>query len=520
MLPRMTTKYVISLYAMTDSSPQIDRSRLESLIASARVRASTRNRPVLVTFSERLPKIDPLPALENLTRTSISNRQIAGHITAGRVYWACPRDGFALAGIGAVATFAPEGADRFQSVDAAWSALLASAVIDDPSVGASGVGPILMGGFAFDPHTRQSGRWNGFSSAHMIVPRLLLTSTGGKCWATFSLLVGADGNPDANPELLSELLSAALEPSKPAPNAGPEIDASPGDLSFSESQSAAQWRAIVGTAVEDIRAGAFQKVVLARDVHATAPHDLDVFAMLRHLRATHRNSFVFGYWRGESAFVGATPERLVRLDGREVRASSLAGTEKRGSTPDEDAALSALLLASAKDRAEHAAVRDSLYSSLSEICDEVIAADAPSLLTLPHVHHLHTPVQARLREGHSLLDVVARLHPTPAVGGTPREAALRFIRDHEQLDRGWYAAPIGWIGRESGEFAVALRSALIAGSEASLFAGCGIVADSDPELEFKESVLKLRPMQSALAAAVADTRPDFAEIGATLDVSR
>jgi isochorismate synthase EntC len=136
------------------------------------------------------------------------------------------------------------------------------------------------------------------------------------------------------------------------------------------------------------------------------------------------------------------------------------------------------------------------------------------------VHHLHTPVRARLRDGHSLLDVVARLHPTPAVGGTPREAALGFIRNHEQLDRGWYAAPIGWIGRESGEFAVALRSAVIAGSEATLFAGCGIVADSDPELEFNESALKLRPMQSALAAAIAETHSDFTEIGATSDVSR
>lgn len=464
--------------------------------------------------------MDPLAMIETLSRASISDAHVRELIEQGRMYWACPNDGFALAGVGAVATFAPDGADRFASVDEEWRSLLDCAVIDDPSGSTAGVGPILMGGFAFDPHTRQSGQWNGFSSAHMIVPRLLLTSTGGKCWATISLLVGADGNPDVSPESLSELLSAALEPSEPTHYAGPAMDPSLGELSFSESQSAAQWRAIVGTAVEDIRAGAFQKVVLARDVHATAPHDLDVFATLRHLRATHRNSFVFGYWRGDSAFVGATPERLVRLDGREVRASSLAGTEKRGATPDEDAELSALLLASAKDRAEHAAVRDALYDSLSEISDEVIAANAPSLLTLPNVHHLHTPVRAHLREGHSLLDVVARLHPTPAVGGTPREAALGFIRNHEQLDRGWYAAPIGWIGRESGEFAVALRSAVIAGSEATLFAGCGIMADSDPELEFTESTLKLRPMQSALAAAVAEAHSDFTEIGAASDVSR
>jgi isochorismate synthase EntC len=182
--------------------------------------------------------------------------------------------------------------------------------------------------------------------------------------------------------------------------------------------------------------------------------------------------------------------------------------------------LSALLLSSTKDLAEHSAVRDALFNSLSEISDDVEAAETPSLLTLPNLHHLHTPVRARLREGHSLLDVVARLHPTPAVGGTPREAALRFIRNHEQLDRGWYAAPIGWIGQESGEFGVALRSAVIAGPQATLFAGCGIVADSDPALEYMESVLKLRPMQTAISEAVAQARQDLSETGTATRVSQ
>jgi isochorismate synthase len=244
-----------------------------------------------------------------------------------------------------------------------------------------------------------------------------------------------------------------------------------------------------------------RKVVLAREVHAAASREMDVFETLRHLRAAHRDCFVFGYWRGARAFVGATPERLVRLDGRDVRASSLAGSAKRGASPEADAAHAAALLASPKDRAEHAAVRDALRDGLDELCDDVRAPDEPSLLTLRHVHHLHTAVRATLRRGHSLLDVVARLHPTPAVGGTPREAALRFIRDHEQLDRGWYAAPIGWVGRQGGEFAVALRSAVISGCAATLIAGCGIVADSEPELELAESELKLRPMKAALAVA-------------------
>jgi isochorismate synthase EntC len=142
---------------------------------------------------------------------------------------------------------------------------------------------------------------------------------------------------------------------------------------------------------------------------------------------------------------------------------------------------------------------------LGLLCDDVTAADGPALLSLPNVHHLHTAVRARLRDPHTILQLVAQLHPTPAVGGAPRNAALRFIREHEQMDRGWYAAPIGWLQRNRGEFAVALRSALVTGAQASLFAGCGVVADSDPDQEYAESLLKLRPMESALAAAAITT---------------
>lgn len=502
---------------MTNSILKIDKSRLDKLLATATDRARELGRPVLAALTRRIPSTDGLAALENISRAVRENAQLASEVHAGRMFWACPGDGFALTGIGAVATFAPEGQDRFARVESSWSALLDGEISDNPD-GASGPGPLLMGGFAFEPDTRQSGAWAGFGSAHMIVPRLLIATVGDKCWVTLSMMVDESGRRDVDAEFLDKLLRAATD-------TGDRSDStvtadSPDELFFSESRSAADWRSLVSRAVREISSGEMQKVVLARDVHVTAPDEIDAFAALRHLRDEHRNSFVFGYWRGDRAFVGASPERLARLDGREVRASSLAGTEKRGASPEEDAALSQLLLSSAKDLAEHAAVRDSLFDALSEISDEVEAAETPSLLTLPHLHHLHTPVRARLREGLSLLDVVARLHPTPAVGGTPREAALRFIRENEKLDRGWYAAPIGWVGRQGGEFAVALRSAVIDGGDATLFAGCGIVADSDPDLEYRESVLKLQPMQAAIAAAVAEKQSDLTEIDAITEVSR
>ncbi len=493
---------------MSGALPRPDVDRFAALLAAAGDRARARARRVLVSLSLPAPDLDPLAVLESVVHAARSDASLAARVADGRMYWTRPCDAFALAGLGTVATFGTAGPGRFASVDREWDALLEGALLDDATDGGTAVGPVLMGGFAFEPHGPRNSEWSGFPAAHLILPRLLLARTGAACSVTLSAILGADGVPDIEPDELARLYHAALSasgapaPRRPEPAA--PVDPLDAGLAFSSPVDAPAWEALVEAGVSAIRAGSLQKVVLAREVRAEAPRDVDVFALLRHLRAAHRDCFVFGYWRGERAFVGASPERLVRLDGREVRASSLAGSTKRGSTAGEDAALAAALLASAKDQGEHAAVRQALGDGLAELCDDVVAEEEPSLLTLRHVHHLHTAVRATLRPGHSLLELLARLHPTPAVGGTPREAALRFIRDRERLDRGWYAAPIGWVGRQNGEFAVGLRSAVIAGRVATLFAGCGIVADSVPELEYAESLLKLRPMQAALAAALAD----------------
>jgi len=475
--------------------------RLAELLAEAGAQARARQRQVLVSVVEPA-NIDPLNALETLERRAALDATLAEHAMAGRMYWTRPSDGFAIAGLGAVVTLSPTGPTRFAAVDRAWTALLEDALVTDPSDAAPGVGPVLMGGFAFDPEGPRAAHWLGFPSALLVLPRMQVTAIGGGCWVTTTILVGPDGAPDIAPAALAQLRACAFGPT-PRGSGAAAPSATYGSLTFDDVRPATEWRALVGTAVAAIRAGRMEKVVLARAVRAGAARDLDVVAMLRHLRSAYADCHVFGCWRGTAAFVGASPERLVRLEGEDVRASGLAGSAPRGTTPEEDAAFAAALLANAKDRAEHAMVRRALFAGLAELCDDVIAPAEPSLFTLPHVHHLHTAVRARLRAGHSLLDLVARLHPTPAVGGAPRDAALQFIRHHEGLDRGWYAAPIGWIGRERGELAVALRSALVRGREAWLFAGSGVVADSDPEWEYAETMLKLRPMELALAAALA-----------------
>lgn len=479
--------------------------RLSALLADGGARARATRRPVLVSIVEQVPAADPLEALS-----------AKGSHETDRMYWARPVDDFALAGLGAVVLLTPCGTGRFASVDRVWAALMADALIDDPSGGAPGAGPVLMGGFAFDPDGPRTQRWRDFPAARLTVPRMQLAVSNGACWLTTNVLVASDGEPDIQPAELARLRTRFPDRSAHASEETPGESGTERDdatLTYADARSAADWRATVRDAVRTIRAGHLEKVVLAREVLATAPRDLDIVDTLRQLRAAHPTCYVFGCWHGDSAFIGATPERLVRLEGRDVQASSLAGSVSRGGTPEEDAAQTALLFASEKDRAEHEIVRRALCAGLAEVCDDVTAASEPSLLTLPQVHHLHTAVRARLREGHSLLQLVARLHPTPAVGGAPRGAALGFIHEHERMDRGWYAAPVGWLQRDRGEFAVALRSALVTGAHASLFAGCGVVADSDPDQEYAESLLKLRPMEAALTAALAPLAPSASDDG-------
>ena len=208
---------------------------------------------------------------------------------------------------------------------------------------------------------------------------------------------------------------------------------------------------------------------------------------------------IFAARRGDACFLGATPERLARIEDRRVSVACLAGSGRRGATENDDAAAGAGLLADPKERSEHALVLGMILRALAPLCDDVRAPSEPVLMRMPNVQHLHTPVEATLRGDAGVLDLVARLHPTPAVGGVPAGAALDAIREHEPFDRGWYAGPIGWLDAHgNGEFAVAIRSGLVRRAEARLYAGCGIVRDSVPEREWDESLMKLRPMLCAL----------------------
>ncbi len=257
------------------------------------------------------------------------------------------------------------------------------------------------------------------------------------------------------------------------------------------------WRdEVVGFARDRILAGALDKAVLARELRLHTDHPIDPALVIDRLRSTFPSAILFSV----NGFLGASPELLVAREGDVVRAHPLAGTAPRSSDPATDAAHAAGLLGSTKDRWEHRITIDWLLDTLLPFCSYVDAEPEPTIVTLANVHHLGTRVEGRLSSpAGSVLELVAALHPTPAVGGQPQDVALDLIEGLERADRGRYAGPCGWVdGAGNGAFAVSVRSAEIVGTEARIFAGVGVVDDSDPAAELAETRSKFQAMLGAL----------------------
>jgi isochorismate synthase len=280
------------------------------------------------------------------------------------------------------------------------------------------------------------------------------------------------------------------------------LEHSTGHFSIYESRPASEWMDMVAHAVEKIRHGTFEKVVLARDIQLALDdptETFDITSTLQRLRENYPGAYVFAIQRGESFFIGATPERLVLAQDGKIHTMALAGSVRRGETEVEDTQLGLELLQSEKNLNEHVIVVSMVQEALKNHCTNVQAPATPQLLKLKNLQHLQTPITGDLIPGRCILDVMSELHPTPAVGGFPRNAALEEIRNTEKLDRGWYAGPLGWIGSSGhGEFAVALRSGLVERTKATLFAGCGIVSNSEPQIEYAESWWKFEVMVRGL----------------------
>jgi len=376
------------------------------------------------------------------------------------------RHGAGIVGWGETARITlPAGEDRFTAAEKWLRELFDAADVTDLAR-CRGSGPVAFGSFTFD---------NCADGSVLVVPRTVLGRDGnGRAWLT---TITHGGEPVADAV-------------SPLPLTAPR-----GIRWHDGSLSAPEWEQAVAAAVHRITLGDLRKVVLARDLYASADNLLDQRVLLRRLAARYPDCFTFAC----AGLVGATPELLVRREGDRVSSLVLAGTTPRGITADEDARLAAALLGSAKDNEEHDYAAASLRDALSPLCETLDIPARPELIRLANLQHLGTRVRGTLAVDRSALALAAALHPTAAVGGTPTDAAVELIRELESMDRERYAGPVGWMDASgNGEWGIALRCGQITENRARLFAGCGIVAGSDPAAELAEAQVKFRPMRTAL----------------------
>ncbi|MDW8059139.1 MAG: isochorismate synthase [Thermomicrobium sp.] len=435
-------------------------------------RARALEQSVLLSLSEASHPVDPIALF-------------ARRNSPARFLLYSQRTGDALVGLHAqrlpVATAAVTDLPVPERLARAWRRWSADALWDGP------LPPLAFAGWAFDPlGDTADERWQAFGAAQLLLPRLLYRQQGTLAFRAVQAVVRPGETPPRLPGWGP--LPPATAPSAPLST-----------LARRELVTADDWQRMVTAALAAIERGELAKVVLARSVELSTGRRFDVEHALRVLAERYPACTLFALALGDAVFFGATPERLARVAGGTVTTVALAGSLPRLSNAADDGSSAAALWASAKDRQEHAFVVEAIRTALAPFCTHLAIPDEPIVVSMANVHHLATPITGVLADGFGVLDVAARLHPTPAVGGTPREAALAFIRAHERIPRGWYAGALGYVeGNEDGELVVALRSGIVRETEARLYAGCGIVIGSDPRTEWAEAEAKLRPMLEAL----------------------
>jgi menaquinone-specific isochorismate synthase len=376
------------------------------------------------------------------------------------------RSGDGLIGFGEYKKIELTGEDRFEKAKAWWQTQLSEFKIQN-NVHGSGTGPILFGSFSFDPNEKSI----------LVIPKIILGKKAGKSWVTW---IGDNTQP--NFSTLSKSLPSG------------EITWSDGALSES------QWKDQVGFAVDSIKQNKLEKVVLARDQVAASTVAINTRGLLQRLEIEYPSTWLFLV----DGLVGATPELLVRLSKSLVTSRVLAGTIRKTGNEDRDLALAASLAKSSKDLEEHEYAVRSVADALAPFCSSTNVPESPFVLHLSNVMHLATDVTGVLNDSAKQADIftlIQQLHPSAAVCGTPTNAAKKFIIDFEKMNRARYAGPVGWIDANGdGEIAIALRCGQLSRDNKSIriFAGCGVVAGSDPANELAESQAKLMPMRTAL----------------------
>lgn len=413
-----------------------------------------------------------------------------------RMFWQNPERDFSLIGIGHAHVLKTSNLHgRFEDVQTEWKAMCSRLPEKELLVR-----PSLFGGFSFDPLNPKKSEWVSFPETYFALPVFQLQEKDGKTFISIHQFTKELGGEHALPGLRKkrdELIQSAKRlngkvHSKQVVESHQELHK---DV-YMES---------IDQVTAAIKAGQAAKVVIARCMELAFKEQVTAAAALSQVSKEQTSSYLFGIEAEEQFFFGATPERLVKVEKGMALSTCLAGSTRRGKDEKEDLALGAELLLDRKNRSEHQYVVDMIDQVFKEHCEGVNIPQKPELMKIRDIQHLHTPVRGSLKDGAGLMDLVKSLHPTPALGGEPKQQALSLIRQYETMNRGFYAAPVGWMdSRGDGEFAVAIRSALLDGKRAFLYAGGGIVANSTPQSEYAETWVKFRPMLRALGGQMRD----------------
>jgi len=422
--------------------------------------------------------------------------------TGVRGFWASGDRWVAHAGAAAEISVPHEapGTDRYAQVAAAARAFALDPILPESTARAPRVR--FYGGFSFRADHRSQGVWARFPTALFHLPALELEGDdSGDAWLRARTLVapGESGHDALTrlrhraEELRAELAALGDAPAPPPSETAGRAEASDRD----------RWEAAVEKSLEVIRAGRVSKAVLARTLDVRLDRPVDPLDVLRHLWTVNRGTHVYLFQPAEGvALVGAAPETVATLRDGVFHATAVAGSIRRGSGPREQAELAAKLLARDKDRAEQRIALDDMVVRLSTVAHQIRTDPQPHVLTLAAIQHLETEIRASVPGGVSVLDLLRLLHPTAAVCGLPRDAALSFLAEAEPFERGWYAGPVGWFDAEgNGVFAPALRMGVSGPDGWRLFAGAGIVEGSVPALEWEETAIKFEPVLQALEAS-------------------
>lgn len=411
-----------------------------------------------------------------------------------RFMWSSPYDKRVLLGFGAALSLEAWGAGRFDAIAAQAQRLFKE--VDSST-------PKLFGGFSFSDTFSPENAWAKFAPAQFVLPHFQLELTADS--ATLSIHAGLQGEAADKTALYEALLGRrdALLQDALLAEAAPSSDQAALE-SCHDLTSQQAWRAMIEQAQAHMHTGALKKVVLARVKEACFSKAADPLTALESLNRDYSDCYRFLFEpQAGHAFIGATPELLLGVTGRNIQTMALAASAPRGKDKSEDERIATALLNDPKETYEHLLVHERLTERLSRFA--TVKAEALQVLKLHNIQHLYTPVSATLTEDTGILPLVKQLHPTPALGGEPRELAAQLIAELEPQARGWYGAPIGFIdGQLGGAFAVAIRSAVLQQERAWLFSGAGIVPDSIPDKEWRETALKFRPMLGAFNIPLPD----------------